>query len=155
MTYKTLAKICAVISFLSIAYMYVITLEGTYFGWIVFFVFLAFAILFNALDEQENEIAILRSPKEVKEIKEEKQETDPRSGDPFYVSDNFNPNYQKLMEEKKLKESNPSQNQNIKDSSKEVESESIFIPTYHKGMEKQWGSLPKKNNQPPQNNDEN
>ncbi len=129
MTYKILTKICASISFLSIVYMFLITYEGTNFGWTVFFVFLVFAILFHALDEKEEEIAILRSPKEVKQAKEEKREIDPRSGDPFYISDKFNPNYQKLMEEKKLTE----------DSSKQEELEIIFIPTWHPGMEKQWG----------------
>ncbi|MCP6718963.1 MAG: hypothetical protein KJI71_01850 [Patescibacteria group bacterium] len=72
MTYKTLAKICAAISGFSIVYMFLITYEGTHFGWTVFFVFLAFAVLFHALDEKEEEIEILRSPKESKIDKEEK-----------------------------------------------------------------------------------
>ena len=68
MAYKTLAKICLAISGSSIAYMFLITYEGTNFGWTVFFVFLAFSILFHSLSEKEEEIAILRSPKEESEI---------------------------------------------------------------------------------------
>lgn len=139
MTYKTLAKICAAISVSSIVYMFLITYEGTYFGWTVFFVFMAFATLFHALDEKEEEIVMLRSLKEVKQAKEEEREIDPRRGDPFYISDKFNPNYQKLMEEKNLKETNSPQSQNTKESSKEKEVEITFIPTWHPGMEKQWG----------------
>ena len=39
--------------------------------------------------------------------KRREMESDPRSSDPFYISDKFNPNYQKLMEERKLKETKP------------------------------------------------
>ncbi|HXK35999.1 MAG TPA: hypothetical protein VJ553_00250, partial [Candidatus Paceibacterota bacterium] len=63
MTYKTLARICAIISGVSIIYMFLIAQEGTNFGWTVFFVFLAFAVLFNTLDEKVKEIEILRSEK--------------------------------------------------------------------------------------------
>lgn len=48
--------------------MFLITHEGTNFGWTVFYVFLAFAILFGVLGEQEQEITILRSPKEENKI---------------------------------------------------------------------------------------
>ncbi len=110
MSYKTLSKICGAISVLSVVYM--ITYEGRYVGWIVFFVFLAFGILFNTLDEKQEEINNLHSPKENSKEwnayieKKREMETDPRSGDPFYISDEFNPNYKKLMDEKKLKEIN-------------------------------------------------
>ncbi len=149
MTYKTLAKICAAISILSIAYMYVITYEGIYFGWIVFFVFLVFAILFNALDEQEKEIAILRSPKEGEQAKDGIQEINPRNDDPFssVPDDPTNPRRQLLTEmqkemtkERREKEANSSQNQDIRDSSEVSKSEIIFIPTWHTWIEKQWGT---------------
>ena len=74
-TYETLTKICLAISGSSIVYMFLITYKGTYFGWTVFFVFLALAILFHSLDEKEKEIAMLRwqhSP-EGKHEKEERQ----------------------------------------------------------------------------------
>ncbi len=95
MTYKTLSKICVGISGSSIVYMFLITYEGTNFGWTIFFVFLAFAILFHELDKQEEEISILHSPKENKQEEEKKwkahlkelAETDPRSNNPFYLSD--------------------------------------------------------------------
>lgn len=64
MTYKTLSKICAVISGSSIVYMFLISYEGTYFGWAIFFIFLAFAILFHTLEEQQEEIRNLRSKKD-------------------------------------------------------------------------------------------
>ncbi len=163
MTYKILAKICAAISGSSIVYMFLIAYEGTYFGWTVFFIFLAFAILFHALDEKEEEIAILRSPKEggdkakqSQDIKR-KEQIDPRSYDPFYLPDTIEKRL--LLEEivgqkdgVKGKETNSSQNQDTKDSPVE-EMDVLFIPKYHTGMQKQWGSSPKKDNQPQQHND--
>ena len=147
MTYKTLAKVCAAISGSSIVYM--ITYEGTYFGWTVLFAFLAFAILFNALNEQAEEITMLHLSKEEMQTKGEEQEIDSRNNDPFYISDKFNPNYQKLMEEKKIKEIILSQNKNIPDSSQEedVEMQVVFF--------KKPLAPSKKDNQLPQNNDEN
>ncbi len=64
MSSKTLGRICLAISGFSMVYMFLITYEGTYWGWAIFFVFLAFSILFHALDEKEKEIAVLRSIKE-------------------------------------------------------------------------------------------
>ena len=43
---------------------------------------------------------------------------------------------------KRIKETNLSQDQNAEDSSEQVETEVMFIPTWHSGMEKQWG-MPK------------
>ncbi len=133
MNYKTLAKICVAISGSSIVYMFLITYEGTYFGWTVFFVFLAFAILFHALNEQEEEIAMLHwqhSP-EGKREKEERQkvrwkklaETDPRSNDPFYISDkskDFKKGIVEGLREKDVREQGSSQNQKANESEIQV-----------------------------------
>ena len=62
---------------------------------VIFFVFLAFMGLFNALGEKDEEIEALRSPKESKQEEEKYRkehlkalaETAPRSNDPFYLSD--------------------------------------------------------------------
>jgi len=62
MKYNTLGKICAIIVFLDIAYM--LYAEGSYFTWTVFFVLTVLAILFNALDEKDKKIEILRMPKD-------------------------------------------------------------------------------------------
>lgn len=156
MTYKTLTKICGAISFFSIAYMYVVTKEGTNFGWTVFFIFLAFAILFNALDEKEEEIAILRSSKENKQEEEGRwkalTEIDPRSNDPFYISD-------KSKDFKKI-ESNQKKRLITLISTERKSSEQIF-----QELKQNWNKYvqviffrkpptpPKKYNQPPQNND--
>ncbi len=60
MKYKTLAKICGGISFIPLAYMFLISYEGTNIGWIIFFVFMGFASLFHNLDQQRDEIILLR-----------------------------------------------------------------------------------------------
>ena len=73
MTYKTLSKICAVISGTSIVYMFLVTYEGTNFGWTVFFVFLGFSIVFSTLEEKEKEIEVLRSTKGKKYQSEERR----------------------------------------------------------------------------------
>ena len=41
-----------------------ITYEGTYLGWTIVFVFMAFASLFNTLDKKEEEITALRARKD-------------------------------------------------------------------------------------------
>lgn len=64
MTYEKLSKIFGIISFASVFYMYVITEEGTYFLWGVFWVFLALAILFNHMADQDREIERLRNKKD-------------------------------------------------------------------------------------------
>lgn len=118
--------------------MLLISYEGTNFGWTVFFVFLAFAILFHTLDEQEKEIAALRSPKEDSEEwkkyakKKRELETDPRSYDPFYGSSSI------LTPEEKEKILNKKKGA-PKEKKEEEETEIIFIPTLRPGMEKQWG----------------
>jgi len=60
MEYKTLAKICVGISFIPLAYMFLISYEGTNIGWIISFVFMGFASLFHNLDQQRDEIVLLR-----------------------------------------------------------------------------------------------
>ncbi len=135
MTYKTLGKICLAISVSSIVYMFLITYEGTSLGWTVFFVFLAFAILFQSLDEQSEEIEILRSPKkgmEINQLSEIKRIQ--FLGSPFQSKQTEKPKEQK---EEKIEES-----------------EIQFIPTLYPGMEKKFRTPPKKD-KPPQNNDKN
>ncbi|OGC81172.1 hypothetical protein A2943_00785 [Candidatus Adlerbacteria bacterium RIFCSPLOWO2_01_FULL_51_16] len=48
---------------------------------------------------------IPQSPKEGTQTKKENQETDPRSYDPFYISDKFNPNLSKLNKKNTEEES--------------------------------------------------
>lgn len=98
---NTLARICGAIVFLDIVYM--LYAGGTNTTWTIFFVFLVLAILFNAIDEKDSEIEMLRTPKNTVEEKKrweahlkELADTDPRSNDPFYVSNAHNPNRQKL-----------------------------------------------------------
>ena len=91
---KTIAKICGLLSVVPII---LFITDDTNSPWImmIFFVFLAFMGLFNALGEKDEEIEELRLPKDSKEEKEKRwreqleklAKIDPRSNDPFYLSD--------------------------------------------------------------------
>ena len=58
MNYKTITKICVILTLLLGAYM--LWKGGTNFGWTAFFVLLGLAALFNTLNEKEREITTLR-----------------------------------------------------------------------------------------------
>lgn len=90
MTYKTLGRVCLVLSVLAPIGGNWLGFESS--GW-TFFMFLGFAVLFHSLDEQAENIEALRSPKEDSEEwkeyakKKRELEANPRSNDPFYISD--------------------------------------------------------------------
>ena len=69
----------------------------------VFFIALALTILLNTIDEQHKEIKTLRFRKKQPTDVAHKQSTDQRSYDPLYISDRFNPNHQKLQDQKEEK----------------------------------------------------
>ena len=101
MRHNTLARICGGVVILDMAYM--LYAGGSNATWTIFFVFLAFSILLNAVDERDAEIEILRTPKESTNKSQTEKQTDPRRYDPFYISDEFNPNSEKLKNEKDKK----------------------------------------------------
>lgn len=111
----TAARICFAISLLSMVYM--MTHGGTSLGGAIFYVFLAFAILLNSLDEKEKEIKRLhwRNSPEGKQEEEgwekahqkELAETNPLSYDPFYGSSAIFSEEQKEKILKKAKDKKP------------------------------------------------
>lgn len=128
MSYKTLSKVCAAISISPFVYLLLSTHEVTNFGWsvfglAVFFVFLAFSILCGSLDEQEKEIATLRSPKDNRPNEawdtfvEKRREAEIACSDPFsqVPDDPTNPRRQFLTEiQKEMKKGNQSPQNNDK-----------------------------------------